>query len=355
MLGRARPSNADALLRDLSSPDPRARITAAECAATVAEGDPELRARVVAALAHALEDDEPRVRAAVVLALADLGAAEALPALLVAADDDAGLVRELAITALGEIGDPRAQPRIRRALRDPRPEVRFQAIVAWPRIARGSTHEGEADALDHEIWEVLASGLDDDDAQVRGRAAEACAELADGATLPAAVADRLAEIASRETEPVDARVAAAIALGESRDLRAAPVLLGVIRGEIEEQDPRRIAAVYELVGELGLEEARSFATAAAFGLRARLGDPARRAAALVALIRLGDRRAIDHVLAELDARNEDRRTVAIGIVSRAELAEARPRLVAMQAREGADREGLDEVIAQLDRSTRSSA
>jgi len=45
------------------------------------------------------------------------------------------------------------------------------------------------------------------------------------------------------------------------------------RRQLEEADPRRVQAVFELAGELGLEDARPLATAAAFGLRARFHAP----------------------------------------------------------------------------------
>jgi hypothetical protein len=102
-------------------------------------------------------------------------------------------------------------------------------------------------------------------------------------------------------------------------------------GKIEEPDPRRIQAIFELAGELGLKKAVPLATNAAFGLRARFGDPSKRAAALVALVRLGDRRAIEHVIAEMNGTGSfERRTLAIGIAARAELVEACPHLEALR-------------------------
>jgi HEAT repeat protein len=318
-LGKARPSTIEAVLRDLGSSDVRARMAAIEHAPRVAEsGD---RAKVVSALTKALSDDAVEVRGAAALALADLDATEALPALLVAADDDAFTVRQLAITALGEIGDPRAQQRVLRALSDERPEVRFQAIVAYPRIAG----DGE------EVWRALGDALRDDDPHVRGRAAEACAELADGKPLPALLADRLARIVVDAEEPADARVTAAIALGESGDARCEPVFLAVMDGKIEEQDPQRIQAIFELAGELGLKKALPLASNAAFGLRARWGDPSKRAAALVALVRLGDQRAIDFILAEMSGNaSYERRVLAIGIAARASMKQARAQLEALR-------------------------
>ena len=349
-LGRARPSTVGALLRDFISRDPSVRIEAADASSFVVGSDAgEPRARVIAGLVKMLDaDGSPQARSAAALALSDLHAIEALPALLIAAEDDAPLVRQLAITALGEIGDGRARERIRRALGDPRPEVRFQAIVAFPRVAKGQGDDGQKEA-----WSALRGALDDDDAQVRSRAAEACAELADAAELPSVVADRLAKIVVDCDETVDARVAAAIALGESSDRRGAKVLLDVIAGKIDEPNPARVQAAFELAGELGLDDARAAARAAAFGFRARFGDPGRRTAALIALCRLGDRRAIDHVLAELQASSFARRMLAVAIAGRAALIEAGPGLAAMRtalrtAPRLADAQALDDALARID-------
>jgi HEAT repeat protein len=355
MLGRARISTVEALVRDLSSKDPQARVEAADAASVVVGDDGgdggDDRARVIAALAKTLEVDlQANVRAAAALALADLGAHEALPALLVAADDDVPLVRQLAITALGEIGDERACERLRRALTDKRPEVRYQAIVAYPRLAKLSGDDGHKDA-----WAALRAALDDDDGQVRGRAAEACGELADAQALPKVIADRLATIAGDREEPADARVASAIALAESGDRRGSNVILDVIGGRIDEPNPGRVQAAFELAGELGLQDARSIATNAAFGLRAIFGDAGRRTAAIVALVRLGDRRAIDHVLAELDARSFGRRMLGVAIAGRAALVEAKARLQAMlRDPRGADTQAIEDALARIDGEARPS-
>ena len=350
--GRARPSTVEALVRDLSSDEARARIEAAEASSIVVDGASEAdRAKIVAALVKLLDGDgQQHARAAAAVALADIGAREALPALLIAADDDAPLVRQQAISALGELGDPRACERIRRALGDDRPEVRFQAVVAFPRLVKNQGgDEGRADA-----WSALETGLVDEDALVRGRAAEACAELADGAPLPKKLADRLAKMATAKDETADARVAASIALAESGDRRGSKTLLDVMAGRIEERSPGRVQATFELAGELGLEEARAEATNAAFGLRGRFGDPGRRAAALVALVRLGDRRAIDHVLEELSSSSFTRRMTAIGIASRSALAEARPKLEAMRNRDSlADPDAVSDALAKIDAGGRA--
>lgn len=341
-LARSKPATLEVVLRDLQSRDVRARVAAVEHAPSVARAE-NARGGIVDALVRALKDDSEHVRGAAALALADMEANEALPALLVAADDDAFVVRQLAITALGEIGDRRALERVRRALRDPRPEVRFQAVVAFPRLAR----EDDGN-IAKEVWNALSAGLEDDDPFVRSRAAEACAEVADGAPLTGTISDRLARLAADKSESPDTRVAAAIALGESGDARGEKVLLAVMRGDIDEPDPRRVQAIFELAGELKLEAARPLATAAAFGLRARFGDPSRRAAALVTLIRLGDRRAIDQVIGDLNGRSYERRTLAIGIAARAAMTEAAPHLEALKRDASlADPDAIDDALTAI--------
>ncbi len=343
LLSRARPTTVEALLRDLRSSDATARVRAADEAAKVADADLGARPTIVDALTRALGDDDANVRAAAALALADLRGAEALAALTLAADDDAPLVRQLAITALGEIGDPRARERVRRALGDERPEVRFQAIVAFPRLLR----RGSLDDVG-EAWDALSTGLDDRDEQVRGRAAEACAELADGQALPREVADRLARVAQDAHEPSDARVSAAIALGESRDRRGESVIVAMLSGAFEEASPARLQAAFELAGELRLEATRGACSNAAFGLRSWVVDPGVRSAALVALVRLDDRRAVDHVLAELQSRSWTRRTHALGIAARAAMQQARPALEAMRGdASSVDPDALEDALARI--------
>ena len=347
LLSRARPSSVEAILRDLASNDAAVRVQAAdECASVIGDVEGEPRTRVIAALVRALgADGHAQARAAAALALADLRAHEALPALLVAADDDAPLVRQLAITALGEIGDVRARERIRRALGDERPEVRFQAIVAFPRLAKRD--DDEAGTFD--AWSALQTGLADDDAQVRGRAAEACGELADAGPLPDAIADRLAALLDGKSQPSDVRVASAIALAESGDMRGEGVLLDVMAGRIQDPDPGRVQAAFELAGELGLEAARPLAQSAAFGFRAIVGDPGRHTAAIVALVRLGDARAIEHVLSGFTARSFGKRMLAVAIAGRAELVDARPHLQSLRRDARlADPEAVDDALARID-------
>lgn len=341
-LMRARVATSAAVLRDLESTDVRVRREAVAAAPGVArEEGPDARTQIVLALASVLEREGPAMlRGDAALALADLEATEALPSLLLGAESDHDLVRELCISALGELGDPRGMKVVERALRDDQPEVRFQAIVAFPRVAKGQVPE-------ERLWKVLRGGLDDGDPEVQVRAAEACAELAAGAPLPSAIADRLARLAGDAAGPDELRIAAATALGDSGDDRGGAVLLALVEGKMR-ADERRTFVAMELCGELGLRAAIPTLRPMVFGLRARLGDPSRRATALVALCRLGDEEAIAVVLSDIERGSYARRAVALGIAARGHVRAARPAIERLRGNAGAaDPDAVEDALAAL--------
>ncbi|MBL8715855.1 MAG: HEAT repeat domain-containing protein [Myxococcales bacterium] len=347
-LMRARVATTAAVLRDLESAETRVQREAIAAAPGVArEEGSEARARIVSVLARILGSEAPAmVRGDAAFALADLGAREALPALIAAAESDHDLVRELAVSALGELGDAEGLAVVERALRDEQPEVRFQAIVAYPRVAKGAV------APDR-IWATLRRGLDDADEEVEVRAAEACAELAAGDPLPPAIADRLARLAGDTAVGQELRLAAATALGDSGDARGAPVLLAVVDGSMK-TDERRTFIALELCGELGLRAAIPTLRAAVFGLRARFGDPSRRTTALLALCRLGDEEAIAVVLDEIERGSYARRAVALGIAGHARLTVARGAIEQLRGRESlADPEAVEDALASLEGGSKS--
>ena len=332
-----------AVLRDLASSDPRVRKAAIAAAPRVAreEGD-EARLRIIEGLVAQLSTAaSTMIRGDAALALADLEATEAVPQLIEAATDDNDLLRELAVSALGEIGDGRAAEVVGKALRDDEPEVRFQAIVAYPRVAKGQIPEDR-------IWAALRRGLDDADGDVQVRAAEACAELADGAELPAAIGDRLANLCRDEGAESELRIVAAITLGDSGDARGGKVLVAVITGELP-SDERRTCIAMELAGELRLETAKANLEATVFGWRARFGDPTRRTAALVALCRLGDARAIAEVTADLESGSYAKKAIALGVAGRGKVRSARAAIEGLRGQPGlADPDAVEDALAALD-------
>jgi HEAT repeat protein len=134
------------------------RRRAAELAAAVARGDPQLDA----ALLRALGDPEPLVAEAACFALGERFGAMGLPGSDEAVERLSRLsrchpeahVREAAVAALGAIGDPGGLPAVLAALTD-RPTVRRRAAVA---LAAFDDEEAEA---------ALQRCLNDRDWQVR--------------------------------------------------------------------------------------------------------------------------------------------------------------------------------------------
>ncbi|RYZ57068.1 MAG: hypothetical protein EOP08_17615 [Proteobacteria bacterium] len=102
----------------------------------------------------------------------------------------------------------------------------------------------------------------------------------------------------------------------------------------------------ELAGRLGLEQLAPALARRAFGFARLLRDTCS-LAARVALARMGDRRAIESLAADLEGSSADRRTLAIVAAGRS----ARPELRAVLQRgiRPLDPELVAEALARLDR------
>jgi HEAT repeat protein len=323
-----------AALRDVGS---AVAATRASAVADLASHGETERERVVAALERALSDAAPEVRSAAAVALADLRAAEALPALLFAVEDDDPEVRQMAMSALGEIGDRRAGERLRRALADTRPEVRFQAVIAYSRVA----------PLDEALAAIL-DATSDRDSNIRYIAIRCAEEWSLGAqrAMPAALLDRAVSLAD-DAEPA-VRVAAAIVLARSGDRRGVEILLDVVRGHLVTHEAEDEAAAVELSGELGIEAARPHLERRAFGFLG-FGEDRFAWQALVSLARMGHNRARAKIVRDLRSFFRDRRTLAVAAVGRARLAEAKHLVEAMRGDERlADAEAVALTLEQLD-------
>jgi len=297
----------------------------------------EARSQVVRALERALGDDAPRVRSAAALALADVGAHEALPALLVAIEDDDAHVRQMAITALGEIGDARAAQRLARALGDERAEVRFQAVIAYARVCK-----------DHaSVVEALAARTRDDDPLVCHIALRMAEEIGEeGNVVDPVLIERARALLDHAS--VTVRVAAAIVLGRAGDRSGAKVLVTVASGDAHTEDAEDEAAAIELVGELGLEEARAGLERRAFGGALGLGKDRFSWHARVALARLGHERATRAIVKELGSWDRNKRTLAVAAVGRARIHAARSIVEAMKGDPSrAEPFAVDEALSSL--------
>ncbi|MDB4944059.1 MAG: repeat protein [Labilithrix sp.] len=332
------PRTLEASFRDLDSTKGEVRASAIHDLLRHARADASVRERAIPRLEERLSDQVAKVRAAAAVGLADLVATSAVPALLRGVDDDDAYVRQMALTALGELADARALPRLCRALTDKRPEMRYQAIIAFCRVTKD----------DREIADQLVRATKDDDDAVVHIALRIAEERIDAGT---AADTRVLERAHAllETKSPHLRLAAAIVLAKSGDHAGHGLLLRVVRGDkigadaLEKEDER---AAVELVGELGLAEARPHLERRAWGL-ARLVKDTCVFHAKIALARLGHPRAVREILDDLRATRPDVLGGAVVAAGRARLREARAAIEALP--EGmVDPELVAEALARLD-------
>jgi HEAT repeat protein len=308
----------EAALRDAASRNESTRASALTDLVHHAE---TARSEVVAAFERGLRDPAGPVRAAAAIAIADIQGREALSSLLVAVEDEDSYVRQMALAAIGELGDRRAGERLRRALSDPRPEVRFQAVIAFTRV------------VPEEAMNAVEQALDDADASIRYIAVR-CGEeytLGEDRPIPRELLARAETLLGDADATV--RVAAAVLLSRSGKSMGVPLLVDVVRGRLTTREQEDEAAAVELVGELGVREAVPHLERRAFAV---LGFGEGRFAwqALVSLARMGHMRARSRIMRDLRSWSRDRRTLAVAAAGRAQLAEARPIVEAMQGDEG---------------------
>ena len=334
------PRNLEASFRDLASKKAEVRASAIDDLLRHARTDGGVRARAIPLLEERLADDAPKVRAAAAVGLADLAASDAVPALVRGVDDDDAYVRQMVLTALGELGDRRALPRVRRALTDRRAETRYQAIIAFARIAGDPEVIGRA---------LLAATHDDDHAVVHIALRIAEERLDAGTPLDARLVTRARKLLDAETPAL--RLVAAIVLAKSGDPAGHPLLLRVVRGgkvmgQVPEKEDERAAV--ELVGELGLVEARPHLERRAWGFMHFVRDTCV-FHAKIALARMGHPRAVDEILADLRSDRPERVGGAVVAAGRARLGSARGLIEGLPAA-AVDPELVKEALARLGES-----
>jgi HEAT repeat protein len=331
------PRNLEASFRDLDSTKPEIRASAIHDLLRHARGDDAIRARAIPLLEMRLADVTAKVRAAAAVGLADLVATDTVPALLRGVDDDDAYVRQMVLNALGELGDERALPRLRRALTDKRPEMRYQAIIAFARIADDAKEIGQA---------LLAATNDDDDAVVHIALRIAEERLDAGKPVDERLVTRARALL--EADSTHLKVVAAILLGKSGEKAGHPLLLRVVRGDkIAGQTPEKEdeRAAVELVGELGLEEARPHLERRAWGLMHFVRDTCV-FHAKIALARMEHPRAIAEIMADLASPRPDVLGGAVVSAGRARMKKARAVIEALPA-DAVDPELVKEALARL--------
>lgn len=335
------PRSLGAALRDGAHPKARVRLSAvADLArwASTEGGEP-----CVAQLAQMAErDSDVEVRAAAVLALADADAEGVLPVLLEAARSGAPRVRQMALVALGELApaeDARALELVRRSLDENAPALRFQALVAAGRLF----------PLD-ELSACLERALTDPEARLRYIACRITEErfFLDGGAGDAQHPEHEQRLAARLADPdPDVAVAAAVLLAPRGVEAARDVLVDALnrRRSFAHADDEQ--AAIDLCAELRLEAALPGLRARAFG-GLLLGSSALSFQARIALARLGDERARQHILRGLSSWSRSVRAQSVAAAGRARLEAARPRLLQMRDAGDLDPRAVVEALDALD-------
>jgi HEAT repeat protein len=328
------PRTAEAALRDAEHPQPTVRLSALLDLGRHARAAERERA-ILAIIALLRSDPSPDIRAEAAVVLADAEAKGARTALLAALDDPAERVRQMALLALGELGEPGDRElgeRLLAAGDAPEPALRFQALIACERL------------LPERAEELVARALGDQDDEVRAMALRLARQRWPNADGP----ETLLELGRRALSDSASRVraAAALWLAPRREPLAERVLVDVVNGSVPLDAGPDLGEALELVGTLGLTEARPALERRAFGLLGRtsaLGWHAR-----IALARLGDARARRAIVKGLAAWTRDARTLAVVAAGRAGVAEARDGIARLRGdTRRAEPEAVEEALAAL--------
>lgn len=312
--------NFAAAIRDLRSQKPEVRESAAQDLSVVGAGSARESAD---ALAPLLDDPSPPVRVAALRALGALDARHLLDAVERRFDDADSEVRQAAVIAVAEVGGDRARASLERALASGRSDVSYQALLGLCKVAppRGLSAALELLGSD-DLW-IAAEA-----AEQLGILAENHPPLFDGATR-AAVVEALGRAAA---EPRSLRISACANLSLAR--LGQPEAFGALasfvahQGGIEGDDAAMLVQdAVEILGAAPPEHAALARTALAAHAW-RVVPSMTRTLARASLARLGDRRAINEVVAGIDAFWQGRRLECVHVARRARLREAVPALAA---------------------------
>lgn len=327
------PRSLAAALRDANDPKLEVRLGALRDLVRYARsGESEAKA----ALGRALADPADEVRASAALALADADVQDHLATLVsMAQHDRASRARQFALLALGELGNVGSEAlaaALKAACSSDVAAERFQALLSLHQVAPAACEP------------ALLASLVDPDPEVRKlgfRIAEA--HYADAHPLPELVRARARSALGGADLKV--RAAAALLLGRYGDTSGEEMLLLLLARRVPGASSEDEQAAIDLAGELSLQAARPALARRAFAWLAR--DPLAYDAR-IALARMGDARARDGIVRDLDAWTFHARTLAVVAAGRARLTEAKPRLYALLAApERADAVAVREALTLL--------
>ncbi len=337
------PRSLSAAFRDIANSKPRIRISA--IADLVRWAETEARERCLQQLVTTLgRDEDLDVRAAAALALADIGAVESLDALIDAAERGQPRLRQMALVAIGELATPdcvAALVAVRAALQSEAPALRFQALVAASQLFDNA-----------ELLRCLLAGMADEESRIRYVACRIAEErffAADkaGEPAPSVLEEKLFSLLSDGVSEV--ALAAAILLGPRGSERARDLVVSALNRRGGFSQPEDEQAAIEMCANLSLDAARPGLAARAFG--GMLGGKSPLAfQARVALARLGDERAREHIVRGLSSWSRAVRREAVAAAGQARLEAARARLMEMrQAGREQDDGSVTEALQALDR------
>lgn len=268
-------------------------------------GDMELRPPALIALGmiedHTIHDlvesaagsPDAEVRDAALRAMGWLDDKRFVPTALKGLDDPNLLVRADAARALGKIGDPRAADQIERATAGLRPgALRFWLVDALAHLGRPAA------------FDELAAHLRDPKSQYREAAAAALADLGDRRAAP--IFREVVDRTLRGETPPGADVVSAYALGTLGDKEAVPVLLRTV-------EKGRIDVRLQALRALGMLKSVEAVPA----LIAATQDRRLRAAAVLALGATPDARAQEALARAIEDRDPAVRFFAVLAIERA--------------------------------------
>ncbi len=317
--------NYDAAVRDLRSPRPEVRASAAHDLGMVGDVDPRAAAD---ALAPLLDDTWSEVRAAALRALGTLRARHLSDRIADRMDDGDSDVRQLAAVALAEVGGGRALELLKTSLDSPYADVRYQSLLG---VLSLDAREG---------FDAALAALAHDDPWIASEAAEQLGRLfavdpehrtennLDDGARSRALAALHAELDDPAQRVVVAASIAIARMGETDTLEA---LGEFIRSPRAVEGADREALVVEAIELLGAVEGAPVTKAreALSTVAWRVIPSPERNAARAALARLGDPRACDEILAQLRSLIPGRREAAVQLVRLARLKGAEGALLSL--------------------------
>jgi HEAT repeat protein len=283
-----------------------------------------------------------------ILALADGGARESVTLLLSLARTARPRVQQMSLLALGELAshdDPDAIEVALQAVNSALPALRYQGLVLLRNL---SYHYGLAVMVEH---------LSDEDPEVRWVAVRLIDELVPAALpqpsdltgISVGALDVADELRARLDDPVPrVATAATLALARMGEPRAVQRLAGMLEDKNYTLDPPDQQAVIELIGRLRLQSAQCALERMAWPL---WREGANTWAARVALAQMGNERARQSILRDLQSISPLKCGRAIVAAGELQLLAARARLEQLQREPlGYDVDAIARALHNLDQT-----